>query len=261
MPDDLAAAAARAAARAPMALDVHWVPSLPSTMDAVAEAARAGAGEGFVVVAGAQTAGRGRRGRAWESLPDAGLYVSVLLRPSAAQARALALLTLAVGVGVRRAIVHATGVAPELKWPNDLVVDGRKLAGILAEGHAIGTDAQAVVVGIGINISASMMSDEVARRATSIEEERGQRIARGDLLEAVLADVAAVYDDLRRGGADDILRDWMAAAPSATGARVEWDGRDGPRHGVTAGVDSAGALLVTTSDATERIVGGLVRWI
>jgi BirA family biotin operon repressor/biotin-[acetyl-CoA-carboxylase] ligase len=260
VPDDIAIAMEKAAERAAFPLEIHWAPAVPSTMDVAADAARAGVAEGYVVVADTQTAGRGRRGRSWESPPGAGLYLSVVLRPPLNDTRTLALLTLTVGVAVRRAIQHATGLAAELKWPNDLVVSRRKLAGILAEGLDITTDAQSVIVGMGINVRRAVMSDEVSARATSLEEELGRDVSRACLLEAVLVDAASAYDGLKRGGADDILREWTRASPSAVGATVEWDSSEGTRRGLTSGVDRDGALLVRVNDSTERVVGGVVRW-
>lgn len=260
LPEDVAAALAAARPRLAIPLDVHWAASLPSTMDVATEAARRGAAEGYVVGADTQTAGRGRRGRAWESPLGAGVYLSLVLRPPPGDARLLGLLTLAVGVGVRRAVARATGLAPDLKWPNDVVIGRRKLAGILAEGHHVGTDAQAVVVGIGVNVAPAPMSLEVSPLATSLEEALGRAISRSDLLAALFVDVIAAYVELRGDGPDDILREWTQAAPSALGVTVEWDAPDGARRGVTEGIDGDGALLVRTPTSVERVIGGVVRW-
>jgi BirA family biotin operon repressor/biotin-[acetyl-CoA-carboxylase] ligase len=261
LPSDLDRATALASSRAVLPLQVHWAASLPSTMDAAADAVRDGAPEGYVVVADSQTAGRGRRGRSWESPSGAGLYLSVVLRPAAGDARTLSLLTLALGLGVRRAVREAAGIAPDLKWPNDLVIHGRKLAGILAEGHGLATGTQAVVAGIGINVRRAVLSHEVSARATSIEAEAGHAIARAPIFESVLVHISGVYDHLRRGGADDILREWRQASPSACGAEVEWETPEGLRHGVTGGIDRDGALVVDAGGTTERIVGGVARFI
>jgi BirA family biotin operon repressor/biotin-[acetyl-CoA-carboxylase] ligase len=244
--------------------DVCRYDSVSSTMDlAAAEAAR-GASEWRVIVAAGQTAGRGRRGRAWMSPPGAGLYLSAILRPPVdppGDARLLPLLTLAAGVGVREGLTAATGLSPSLKWPNDLLVGARKLGGILAEGLAIGTSRQAVIVGVGINVQPAPYDPDVARVATSVEAELGRPVDRDDLLWSVLEGLSAAYDDLRGGRAGDILRRWRLAAPGASGAHVEWEGQGGMRcTGVTAGIDDEGALLVRTPRGTERLVGGEVRW-
>jgi BirA family transcriptional regulator, biotin operon repressor / biotin---[acetyl-CoA-carboxylase] ligase len=246
-----------------MKLVVQRYASVTSTMDLAAQAARQGAAEGLVIVADHQAAGRGRRGRSWSSPPGAGLYLSVVLRPPLAGTapELVSFLTLGTGVAVRTAILHASGWAPQLKWPNDVVAAHRKLAGILAEGVAIGTPEQTVILGIGINVRDGAHPAEIAARATSLEAELTRPIDPALLLEEILVAVPAVYLRLQRGGSDDILREWRAAAPSAIGAAVEWDAADGPRRGTTAGIDDSGALLIRTSSAVERVVAGEIRWL
>jgi BirA family biotin operon repressor/biotin-[acetyl-CoA-carboxylase] ligase len=232
--------------------DVRWYDSLPSTMDVAAALAANGAAHGVVVAAHEQTAGRGRRGASWVSPPDAGIYCSFIARPSV---NALPLLTLAAGVGVREGIAAATGLRADLKWPNDLLVGSRKVAGILAEGHAIGTPEQAVVIGVGVNVHPAAYPPEISARTTSLEGELGRPIDRDALLAAILDGLQhrlATLDQDR----GDILRAWRAASPSASGIRVEWDGRSG----TTAGVDDSGALLVNTAAGVERIIAGQLHW-
>ena len=246
-----------------MSLDVRWLPSVPSTMDVVAAAAHAGAPEGLVVVADEQTSGRGRRGRQWSSPPGAGVYLSFLFRPasSGSEQPAISLLTLAAGVAVREAILCATGLAADLKWPNDVMIGRRKLAGILAEAVGIGTGHEVVILGVGVNVLAAAHAGDVSQRATSLQGECGREIDRARVLEELLVAVARRYDDLRHAQAGDILREWRAAAPSASGMLVEWAAHDGVRRGTTMGIDESGALLVRTADGVERIVGGEVRWL
>ena len=230
-------------------------------MDLAMEAVLSGAGEGLVILADEQTAGRGRRGRAWSSPPGAGLYFSLILRPpcGVGDAGPLSLMTLCAGVGVREGVMRTSGLATVLKWPNDVMCGPRKLAGILAEGHAIGTADQAIVLGIGVNVLRSAYPPEVAARATSIENELGHVPDRASLLSGILASLSAWYARLRNGDADGILRAWREAAPSALGSRVAW--ADGERQGVTAGVDDSGALLVTTAAGVEHIVAGELHWL
>lgn len=231
-------------------------------MDVAAAAIATGAAEGTVVVADEQTAGRGRRGHEWQSPPGAGLYLSIVFRPrhDAAGARVASLITLAAGVAVRTGIGRATGLWADLKWPNDLLVGRRKLAGILAEGHGIGTDTQAIVVGVGLNMHRAVLGPSVADRATSLEAELGRLVARALVLEELLVSLTEHYDRLRRGEADAILREWRDAAPSALGAAVVWDSGRGRCEGITAGVDQDGALLIRTSTAVERVIGGELQW-
>jgi BirA family transcriptional regulator, biotin operon repressor / biotin---[acetyl-CoA-carboxylase] ligase len=244
-----------------MQMQVRCYASVTSTMDLAIAAAEAGAPEGLVVVAEHQTAGRGRRGRTWSSPPGAGLYLSCVLRPEAGENAWLSLITLAAGVAVRRGLENATGLTADLKWPNDLVVGRRKLAGILAEGVGIQTPAQAVVLGIGINLERAAHPPEIDSRATSVEEVLGHPVDPLPVRTHVLAAVGEIYARLRRDEADDILREWNAAAPAAHGASVEWDTPHGTSRGTTAGIDSDGALLVRTAHALERIVGGELRWL
>ena len=233
-------------------IDLRRFQTVPSTMDLAAKLAEEGAAQGVVVAADEQTAGRGRRGATWASPPGAGLYFSFVARPSSSW---LPLVTLAAGVGVRDGIQAATGLAAGLKWPNDLLVGKRKLAGILAEGLSIGTTGQAVVIGVGVNVLRASYPPDVAARATSIEDELGRAVDRETVLAQVLVALERRLDTLERDP-DDILRAWRDASPTATGTRVEWGGK----HGVTAGLDEGGALLVRTPSGVERVIGGELRW-
>ena len=261
-PDVLAAVGAAISRGVPLPLDVRWYSTVASTMDLAEQAARTHAGEGLVIVAEEQTEGRGRRGRAWSSPPGAGLYLTFLFRPPLERTRpVLGLLTLAAGVGVRDAVGRATGFWPALKWPNDLMVERRKLGGILSEGHSLGSAEQSVLVGVGINVRNAAHPPDVAARMTSLEAELGRLVERASLLEELLVAVPRAYDALRSGDADDILRTWREASPSAVGHAVEWRSAGGVTRGTTAGIDAAGALLVTTASGTERLVGGELIWI
>jgi BirA family biotin operon repressor/biotin-[acetyl-CoA-carboxylase] ligase len=233
---------------------VQFFPAVGSTNDVAASLPHRS-----VVVAGQQTAGRGRRGHSWFSPPGAGLYVSVVLAPGTARvdpARATTLLTLTAGVALAEGVETATGLAVDLKWPNDLLVAGRKLAGVLAEGHA-GT----VVLGYGINVLATAFPPELRDRATSLESEIGRAIASDLVLDETLAALARRYEDLLDGRFDAILDAWRRHAPTASGARVSWSTMEGAQSGVTAGIDDQGALLVQVGNRVERIVSGEITWL
>ena len=210
-----------------------------------------------MVVAGAQTAGRGRRGRTWFSPPDSGLYVSVVLAPSRATdpSRAMRLLTLAVGIALADAVESSAGLCVDLKWPNDLYVARRKLAGILAEASG-----DAVVVGYGINVTATSFPPELRDRATSLESELGRACDRANLFAETLATIDARYADLLEGRFDAILDAWRRRAPAAIGARLSWTAATGTLTGTTAGIDHEGALLVRVGDRIERIIAGELSW-
>jgi BirA family transcriptional regulator, biotin operon repressor / biotin---[acetyl-CoA-carboxylase] ligase len=214
--------------------------------------------EGLVVVADQQTAGRGRRGRAWFSPPGSGLYVSVVLAPASARIdplRATMLLTLATGVALAEGIDAATGLFVSLKWPNDLLVSRRKVAGILAEAAG-----RHVVVGYGINVASAAFPPELGDRATSLESELGRPVDRDHVLVETLAALSSRYEDLLDGRFDAILDAWRRHAPAASGARVTWTTMEGTQSGVTAGIDEQGALLVQVGDRVERVVSGEVKW-
>jgi BirA family biotin operon repressor/biotin-[acetyl-CoA-carboxylase] ligase len=267
LPADLAAAIDAVAPRLPPLTSTPiFFTTIGSTNDVAGTLAGAPGGEGVVVIAETQTAGRGRRGHSWFSPPGAGLYVSVVLAPGRARTspeRATSLLTLSAGIALAEAIERSTGLAPAIKWPNDLLVGRRKLAGILAEAVAapVGGAATSVVLGYGINVSAAAYPSDLSDRATSLESELGRPIDRPALCAETLAALAARYRDLLDGRFDAILDAWRARAPGSRGAAVAWDEPAGARTGTTAGVDEMGALLVRCGDRMERIVAGEVRWL
>lgn len=232
---------------------VLWYPEVGSTNDIAAVLADRGAAEGLVVVADRQTAGRGRLGRSWASPPGAGIYASAVLRPSAAVAR---LLTIAAGVAVAEGVAAATGLTTHVKWPNDVHVAGRKLAGILAEGAL-----NHVVLGIGINVQPAAYPPDVAARATAIETELGRRVDRGLVLAECLSALASRYRELQDGSSRLVLDAWRRHAEPMLGRRVEWESA-GERHtGLADNIDDDGALIVSVEAGTLRIRSGEVRWL
>jgi BirA family biotin operon repressor/biotin-[acetyl-CoA-carboxylase] ligase len=264
LPSDLAEALATAAPRLGLfAGRVQHFTSVGSTNDVAARLASGGAEEGTAVVADMQTAGRGRLGRRWFSPPGAGLYVSVVFRPPAGpdpDAAPPSLLTLALGVALAEGLRTSTGLDVHIKWPNDLVVVRRKVAGILAEGFDLGTSAAHIIAGFGINLRAAAYPPEIAARATSIEVELGRSVDRGVVLAEVLAAIAARYRDLVGARFGVILSRWQELAPSSRGTPIEWLTGDHVHRGITAGIDRDGALLVTTAGGVARVTAGEVRW-
>jgi BirA family transcriptional regulator, biotin operon repressor / biotin---[acetyl-CoA-carboxylase] ligase len=259
LPRDFEEALARAGDRfGRLASRIVFLARTPSTNDVASALAASGNHEGAIVIADAQTAGRGRRGHLWVSPPGSGLYVSVVLTPTRARAggdKAMTLVTLAAGVALAQGIEAATGLRVDLKWPNDLYVARRKLGGLLAEGVS-----DAVVVGYGINVGASAFPPDLAGRATSIESELGRPVDRAHVLAETLASLAGQYDDLLDARFDAILDEWRGRAPGGCGARVSWTTPSGTQNGVTAGIDDRGALLVNVGGRLERIVAGELIW-
>lgn len=258
-PDGASDALAALARRRPdLDLSVSWLPVTGSTMDDVAARAEQAAPAGTVVGADRQMAGRGRRGHRWASPPRAGLYLSYLLRPRGD----VSLITLAAGVGIMRTLAAVGVTAAELKWPNDVMVGRRKLAGVLTEGAHLGTPHATVVVGIGLNLQSAAYPPDVAERAVSLAELGGEVPSRGGghLLALLLESLHDVWSHLDAGRHDEVREAWRLAAPSACGARVTWDTPAGRKEGITVGIDAAGALRVRTADEAEWVVRGAVQW-
>jgi BirA family transcriptional regulator, biotin operon repressor / biotin---[acetyl-CoA-carboxylase] ligase len=254
LPDDLAVALSRVAPRlGSIGREVLWYPEISSTSDVAASRAESGTGEGLLVIADMQTAGRGRLGRTWASPPGAGIYASIVVRPSAGAAR---LLTLAAGVAVAEGIASATGLEPELKWPNDVHCQGRKVAGILAERVA-----DHVVLGFGVNVLQAVYPPEVRARATSLELELGRSVDRALVLGECLAALAARYRDLNEGRDGAVMAAWRKRAQAILGRRVEWDVAGASQRGLAERVDDDGALVVRTESGLVRVISGEVRWI
>jgi BirA family transcriptional regulator, biotin operon repressor / biotin---[acetyl-CoA-carboxylase] ligase len=271
VPDDIRGEVARVAPRlGSIGQRLHYVETATSTNDIAARLADLGAQEGTTVVAEGQTAGRGRQGRSWFSPPGAGLYVSIVLRPGIVDAgvaggpsgaSVLSLLTLASGVAAAEGVRTSTGLPVEIKWPNDLVIGRRKLAGILAEAPANDPALQYVVLGIGINLRPAAYPPELADVATSIAAETDRPVDRALVLAETLAALALRYGDLRERRFDAILTAWRTLSPLVRSSLVEWDAPGGVMRGRTQDIDENGALVVRVGRRVQRLNAGEVRWI
>ncbi|MEW6273286.1 MAG: biotin--[acetyl-CoA-carboxylase] ligase [Thermodesulfobacteriota bacterium] len=249
----------------------HWRPvhlaaasivhrdAVDSTNRLAAELARGGAPEGTVVIAEQQTAGRGRLGRTWASPANVNLYCSIVLRPAVPPLE-VPRLTLVAGLAVAQAIA-ATGeqLAPQIKWPNDVLLDGRKVAGVLTELEAEAERVRFVIVGIGVNLNAARgdFPRELARKATSLALATGERVDRAAFTGRLLGALETAYEVFRTRGFA-ALRARYEAFHCLPGRRVSIDGRP-PTSGVVRGVDDDGALLVETKGGeVRRVVAGEV---
>jgi BirA family biotin operon repressor/biotin-[acetyl-CoA-carboxylase] ligase len=208
--------------------------------------AAAGCADGTAVVADSQAAGRGRRGRAWLDEPGASLLLSVVLRPRLELSR-LPLLSLAAAVAVAETLAEVAGLAPRLKWPNDVLVSGRKIAGILLESRLGATPL--VVLGIGLNLTQRTFPPGLADRATSVALQTARPVDRERLLEVLLDALDRQRADLERGALAEVLQRWRALADTL-GRSVTID----DVHGVAADIDEAGALVVADGDGRRRLV-------
>ena len=257
VPPDITEALARAGSRlGPFGNHLSWHEEVGSTNDLAAAAAEAGASEGLVVVANTQSLGRGRMGRSWSSPPGAGLYVSVVLRPGGS---ALRLLTIAAGVAIAEGVHAASGLQTCLKWPNDVYLGSRKLAGILAEAGSSAGAVDHVVLGFGINVNRANYPPEVAARATSIEHELGRPIDRGLVLASCLSALTVRYRQLQMAP-HAVLDAWRSYAVSMLNRRVECTVGLRSVAGVAEDIDERGALVVRVGDETVHVISGEVVW-
>jgi BirA family biotin operon repressor/biotin-[acetyl-CoA-carboxylase] ligase len=233
--------------------EIEHAAVLPSTNDRLKQRARAGAAAWTVVLAGAQTAGRGRQGRGWAS-PAGNLYLSVLLRPEPPVAR-WSLLPLLAGVAVAEAL-EGEGLDVSLKWPNDVVVGGRKVGGILAEATSGPDGLESVVLGIGVNVALrpADLPPEVAATVTCVAEELSRAVDRLAVAAAVLARLTVWYHDLAREGPRVVQAAWRARALPWWGRTVE--ARSGERRlrGVARDLDEGGALILELEDGTRAVL-------
>jgi BirA family biotin operon repressor/biotin-[acetyl-CoA-carboxylase] ligase len=228
-----------------------------STNDLVDRLGRDGSGEGVVVFAEAQTRGRGRLGRAWSSPVRAGLWFSILLRPELAP-RAVTQVTVLGAVAIRRAIKKVTGVEVEIKWPNDLLIRGKKCGGILTELSAEPERVKYVVLGVGVNINQSLgdFPEELRSVATSLRLETGRAWDRGDLAVGAIGALDESYCRLRSGGFGALAEEWEAAC-TTLGRHVVIRIGDRRVGGRAEALDGDGALLVRTDHGhLEHVTGG-----
>ena len=232
---------------------VYYYATIGSTNDRALELAAAGEPEGVLVLSEEQTRGRGRRERTWLSPPGLGIYASLILRPGIEAARA-PLVTILAAVSVTRALRESAGITARIKWPNDVVVGHRKIAGILAESRGGDPIVREVVLGIGLNVNqdAGDFSPEVRAAATSVRLETGALHERASLLAAVLEECERGYGRLVRGDAEGLRAEWAALAATPPGGRVIVEGPGGRHEGVLDGMDGEGALLL--QDAAGRTV-------
>lgn len=236
--------------------DIHVFQETSSTNDVVERLARDGVAQGAVVFAEAQTKGRGRLGRKWISPPGKGLWFSLLLRPELRPQNATQL-TIVAATALARAF-RACDLLPAIKWPNDILVGERKLAGVLTELAAEIDRIRYVILGIGINVNstASDFPPELRALATSVRIETGAPVRRAELAAAILRELDFDYDRLCRGEFNSIADEW-ARQCATLGRRVSIRIGDRVVHGEAEALDESGALLVRTDHGhLERIVGG-----
>ena len=254
----------RALASTPFCGKLHHFTQIGSTNNHAMQQAEAGAPHGSVYLADAQTAGRGRGAHTWASPPGSGLYVSVLLRPALAPGDAL-WLSLGAGLALHAAVLESAGLTADLRWPNDLLVGRRKVAGILTEMHAEATRVRHLVIGIGINVHQTIFPPELASTATSLARE-GAQTTRAALLAALLRALHRELLSLTRDVGESRLSILSRLKAASTWIHdktvIVEEGQAGAGtsfHGVTAGLDDQGFLQVRTAEGLRSVLSGGVR--
>jgi BirA family biotin operon repressor/biotin-[acetyl-CoA-carboxylase] ligase len=229
---------------------IHYF-RIDSTNTAALYLAQAGAKHGTTVVAEEQTAGRGRLGRTWYSEKSRGIYVSIILRPPFSPSAA-PILTLMAGVATQQTLSAITGLSVDIRWPNDLLVNGKKVAGILTEMSAELGRLHAVVLGVGINVNHIEMPAELKRTATSLRIESQKPWSRVQICIALLKEFERYYHLLLESGSAAIAERWEAASTYAKGKRIRILSAEAECLATTMGLDSSGALRARYDDGHEE---------
>jgi BirA family biotin operon repressor/biotin-[acetyl-CoA-carboxylase] ligase len=237
--------------------DIRVFEQTTSTNDVIEKLARDGVKEGVVVFAESQTRGRGRLGRKWMSPARKGLWFSILLRPELTPGEATRL-TVASGTALRRAIERQTGIKPEIKWPNDILINGRKTAGILTEMNAELDRVKYVILGIGVdvNLTSGDFPADLRKQATSLRAELGKPVSRAELAVTILRELDRDYARMSAGEFGAIADEWEEHC-TTIGQRIIIRTGDRQIQGCAESLGEDGALLLRTEHGRlERIIGG-----
>jgi BirA family biotin operon repressor/biotin-[acetyl-CoA-carboxylase] ligase len=240
---------------------IHYFQTLDSTNSKAYQLALNGAEEGEVVISESQEKGRGRLGRQWFSPPFLNLYLSVILRPKISPHQA-SLNTLMAAVATADAIQKFSGLRPLIKWPNDILLRDRKVAGLLNEVHSETDRIHFVILGIGVNLNMDekMFSKEIRTVATSLKIEMGQTVSRKIFLQFFLQEMEKWYSTFLEGGSAVILKAWRDRA-HIQGRQVKVTSFGEAIAGIAIDVDSDGALILETEDGRQkRVVAGDIEY-
>jgi BirA family biotin operon repressor/biotin-[acetyl-CoA-carboxylase] ligase len=244
-----------------MGKTIHYFQTLDSTNSKAYQLALDGAEEGEVVISESQEKGRGRLGRQWFSPPFLNLYLSVILRPKVSPHRA-SLNTLMAAVATAETIQKFSGLLPLIKWPNDILLRDRKVAGLLNEIHSEMDRIHFVILGIGVNLNteAKMFSKEIRAVATSLKIEMGQTVSRKVFLQVLLQELERWYSIFLEEGGAVILKAWRDRA-HIKGRRVKVTSFGETVAGIAIDVDSDGALILETEDGKQkRVMAGDIEY-
>jgi BirA family biotin operon repressor/biotin-[acetyl-CoA-carboxylase] ligase len=241
--------------------NIHHYFRVGSTNDVAFQLAQEGAVEGTLVLSEEQTSGRGRLGRSWFSERNLGIYMSLILRPAMKPLHA-PVFNLAVAVAVSRAIEQTCNVAADIKWPNDVLINGRKCCGILTEMSADMDQIKYLVIGIGINVNHPVFPKSLQGQASSLFLEGGRRFSRIEIILALLKNLEDLYLESQEKGRELILEQWMQRSSFSHGKEVSVDLSDRQVHGTTLGLGREGALRVKLGNGQieEIMTGDVIVW-
>ena len=246
LPNELSAEAIRRELKTTLVgRDIVYYDTISSTMDAAKDAVAQGAAEGTVVIAEHQTAGRGRLGRQWLSRPEGSLLLSIILYPGL---ELFPRLTMAACLAVAHSIERVTGLRPSIKWPNDVLLGGKKVSGILSESDVTGDTVNYAIVGIALNVNLDPASiPQISETATSLQRALGHSVSRLDMLRTLLEEFERLYIELRRG--QPIDKEWRRRLETL-GKRVTVHCGGELHEGCAESVDEDGNLLLRQDDGT-----------
>ncbi|AKS38651.1 biotin--acetyl-CoA-carboxylase ligase [Anoxybacillus gonensis] len=232
--------------------NVYDQESVPSTQQLAHQLAHEGAEEGTIVIAEEQTAGRGRLNRSWHSPKGTGIWMSIILRPSVPPQQAPQL-TLLVAVAVAQAIQEVTNIVPDIKWPNDVLINGKKVVGILTELQADPDQVRAVIVGIGMNVNQTQFPSDIASIATSLAIETGRTFHRPKIVQTLLQKLEQLYEQYLQHGFLPIKLLWEGYSVTI-GQQIVARTLNGAIRGVALGITDSGTLKVQTEDGAIHYV-------
>jgi BirA family biotin operon repressor/biotin-[acetyl-CoA-carboxylase] ligase len=222
----------------------HFFPEVDSTNVTAMDLAQQNAPEGTVVLTEQQLRGRGRGARSWHSPPGVGVYCSIVLRPELSPTKTM-LLTLMTAVAIAKAVALETNLSPRIKWPNDILINDKKVAGILLESKVEGAGVEHAIVGFGINVNhtSADLPKELLLAASSLFIELGELVDRSKLLSKILTEIEYLYEGLQQGDVATILEEWRRSS-ATLGRHVRISQRGELRDGIAVDVTEEGALLV-----------------
>ncbi len=233
---------------------IYTFDSIDSTNNCAKAVAGCGAKEGTIIFAEHQTAGKGRLGRQWQSNPHENLIFSIVLRPKAG-AEALNLLPLCVAVAVAQALEQRTGLSVECKWPNDLLISDKKVAGILIESTVKQNRVENVVIGIGINVNQSTFGGELNKKATSLKIELGHEVDRSSLFQSILQSIESTYSHVTSKGFQSILPSWLSRT-SMLNRQISVSQEGTVFSGIVKGLSNEGGLVLRTGTSEKTLFAG-----